>query len=67
MKLRDELRVRQLLELMRMENALADRETHHGDGWLYDHAGQANNYSAEIDEILSRPAHSEGQGKEVRE
>ena len=46
-----ELRIMQLLELMRMENNAAERETQHGDGWLYDHAGQLKDYSSEIDEL----------------
>lgn len=54
MNTKDELRVRQLLELIRMENNRAEQECQHGDGWLSDHAGQVRDYSAMVDEILAK-------------
>lgn len=57
MDLKTELRIRELLELIRMENNLAEKETQFGDGWLYDHAGVIHEYHKEISDLLN-PAQS---------
>jgi hypothetical protein len=45
-----------LLELIRLENNMAQRETEHGDGWLTDHAEMIRQYDAQLSALLaSRP------------
>jgi hypothetical protein len=40
------------LQLIQMENNLAQRETLHGGGWHYDHAAQVFALSREIDALI---------------
>ena len=47
-----EIKIQALLQLMRMENNLAERETQHGDGWLYNHAEEISNYYRDINNLL---------------
>lgn len=60
-----ELRIMQLIELMRLENNRAEQEAQFGDGWLSDHGGQIREYSEEIDRLRT-PRPSTGD-KEVHE
>ena len=55
----DELKVRKLIELCKMENNLAEHEDHHGDGWLYDHAQSIREYAAEIDALIENDSRDE--------
>ena len=55
----DELKVEKLLQLCSMENNLSERETKHGDGWLYDHAQCIREYAAEIDALIENDSRDE--------